>query len=85
MARRRQSLSDILLVWGFVLSFFALFGVACVEAFKIVAHVPSAFQSGLSLRNPMNASDADNQGPQAHMTPQQRAQYGASVAGQPAR
>jgi|GEM_PF-6224871 len=76
--RRRQSLSDLVLVWGFLLSFAALFAVACVEAWKIVSVVPAAFEASPSvgLRNPMDAHDDTRpvQGANTHMTPEQRAQ-----------
>src|SRR5581483_5139075 len=71
--RRRQSLSDLVLVWGFLLSFAALFAVACVEAWKIVSVVPAAFEASPSvgLRNPMDAHDDTRpvQGANTHMTP----------------
>ena len=58
--RRKQSWTDLLLVWGFVASFFGLFGVACFEAFKIVAVVPAAFKSGpMGFQNPMSVSQGD--------------------------
>lgn len=81
--RRRQSLSDLILVWGFLLSFAALFVVACVEAWKIVSIVPAAFEASptVAFRNPMNHDDTrPAQGANTHMTPQQRAQQGSQGA-----
>jgi hypothetical protein len=76
---RRQSLADIVLVWGFVLSFIGLFGAACFEAYKVVAVIPAAFDSSPAVwRNPMSASeDASQQSYPGgrRMTPRQRAQY----------
>jgi len=77
--RRRQSLADTLLVWGFVLSFAGLLGAGCFEAFKIVAIIPAAFESSPAVfRNPMRASEDDYQGNQfsrRRMTARQRAQF----------
>ncbi len=77
--RRRQSLADTLLVWGFLLSFFGLFGAGCYEAFKIVAVLPGTFESAPAVwRNPMPASDDDyqpNQPGKPRMTARERAQY----------
>ena len=76
--RRQQSLADMLLVWGFVLSFAGLLGAGCFEAFKIVAVIPAAFESSPALwRNPMGASEDDYQPSRSgrrRMTPQQRAE-----------
>ena len=76
--RRRQSLADLLLVWGFLLSLAALLVAACFEAYKIVAVVPAAFEASptVAFRNPMSASDQETQPLQSgtHMTPQQRAE-----------
>jgi hypothetical protein len=78
--RRRQSLTDMLLVWGFVLSFLGLCGAGCFEAFKIVAVIPAAFESSpVVWRNPMRGSENDyqpNQPGWRGMTARQRAQYG---------
>lgn len=76
---RRQSLGDVILAWGFLLSFAGLFGAACFEAWKIVAVVPHAFEASptVAFRNPMDHPDEDSQPVQSmggHMTPQQRAQ-----------
>ena len=79
--QRRQSLSltDMLLVWGFVLSFLGLFGAGCFEAIKIVAVIPAAFESSPAVwRNPMRGSEEDyqpNQPGRRGMTARQRAQY----------
>jgi len=77
--RRRQSLTDMLLVWGFVLSFLGLCGAGCFEAYKIVAVIPAAFESTPAvLRNPMRGSEdyyQPNQPGRRGMTAQQRAQY----------
>ena len=55
--RRRLSLTDMLVVWGFLLSFLGLCVAGCYEAFKIVAVIPSAFESSSAVwRNPMGAS-----------------------------
>ena len=82
--RRKQSWSDILVVWGFLASFLGLFGAACFEAAKIFEVVPAAFQGAgaTSLQNPMDVSAGDYQpkGNTEHMTPQQRAQYGGRGA-----
>jgi hypothetical protein len=84
MRRRKQSLTDFLLVWGFVASFLGLFGAACFEAFKIVAVVPAAFQSGpVGFQNPMAASQSDYQPSGSggtHMTPKDRALQGGRSA-----
>ena len=87
MQRRRKSWSDVVLVWGFLLSFAGLFGVACFEALKIVSVVPAAFEGRAEFRKPMMGADDDAQqdAAQAHMTPQERAQYGARMAQQRAR
>jgi hypothetical protein len=69
----------MLLVWGFLLSFFGLCGAGCYEALKIVAVIPAAFESSPAVwRNPMTASEDDY--PPNHpgwrgMTAQQRKQY----------
>ncbi|HEY3862084.1 MAG TPA: hypothetical protein VGO59_09370 [Verrucomicrobiae bacterium] len=61
--RQRESLSDILIVWGFLLSFIALLGAGCFEAWKVVSVIPAAFQSSTAvMRNPMWAS-SDDSGP----------------------
>ena len=77
--RRRQSLADMLLVWGFVLSFAGLLGAGFFEACKIVSVLPAAFESSpVLLRSPMRAWEEDyrpNPPGQRRMTPQQRAQY----------
>jgi len=77
--RRRQSLADLLLVWGFVGAFAGLMGAGCFEAYKIVAVLPAAFESTSTVwRNPMRASDEEyemNQDRRTRMTPQERAQY----------
>jgi hypothetical protein len=77
--RRRQSLADLLLVWGFVASFAGLMGAGCYEAYKIVAVLPAAFESSPAVwRNPIRASEDDyqlNQLGRRRMTRQQRAQY----------
>jgi hypothetical protein len=77
--QQRQSLADILMVWGFVLSFVGLIGAACFEAYKIVAVIPAAFESSpVVWRNPMGASQDDyqaNQSGQRRMTSKERAQY----------
>jgi hypothetical protein len=84
--RRRQSWSDLLLVWGFVASFLGLFGLACFEAAKIFAAVPAAFNSSpIGLRNPMEVSDGDYQpsgamGSRQRMTPKERALQGGRGA-----
>jgi hypothetical protein len=69
----------MLLVWGFLLSFLGLVGAGCYEAFKIVAVIPSAFESAPAvLRNPMGGSDVDappNHSGWRGMTAQQRKQY----------
>jgi hypothetical protein len=84
--RRRPSLEDTLLVWGFLLSFAGLFGAACYEAFKIVAVIPAAFQSSPAvMRYPMTASDDDfppNQSGRTRLTAEQRAQLAARAAQQ---
>jgi len=85
--RRRQSLADTLLVWGFLLSFLGLFGAGCFEAFKIVAVLPGAFESVPNIRNnPMMASDDDyalpNQSGPIKLTAQQRAQLAQRAAQQ---
>jgi len=76
----------MLLVWGFVLSFFGLFGAACFEAYKIVAVIPAAFESSHAYwRSPMTASDDDsppNSSGRASMTARQRAQDEARAAQQ---
>jgi hypothetical protein len=84
--RRRQSLADTLMGWGFLLSFFTLFGAACFEAYKIVAVIPAAFESSHAYwRAPMTASDDDSP-PNAYGRPRttakQRAQDEARSAGQ---
>jgi len=77
--RRRLSLTDMLLVWGFLLSFFGLCGAGLFEAFKIVAVIPSAFESAPAVwRNPMMGSEDDyppNHSGWRGMTAQQRRQY----------
>ena len=77
--QRRQSLTDILLVWGFVLSFVGLLAAGCFEAFKIVAVIPAAFESSpVVWRNPMGASEDDYrpiQSGRGRMTSKERAQY----------
>jgi hypothetical protein len=80
--RRRQYLTDILLVWGFLLSFVGLLAAGCFEAFKIVAVIPAAFDSSpAAFRNPMGASEDDYQ-PNRRMTSRERAQYEKRVAQQ---
>jgi hypothetical protein len=77
--RRRQSLTDLLLVWGFVLSFVGLLGAGCYEAFKLVALVPGAFEtSPAAWRGPMGGSEDDyppDQSGGRRMTARERAQY----------
>jgi hypothetical protein len=77
--QRLQSYAEMLLVWGFVLSFVALLGAGCFEACKIVTVIPGAFESSPAVwRNPMRASDGDyqaNQSEQRRMTSRERAQY----------
>jgi len=77
--RRRLSLTDMLLVWGFLLSFFGLLGAGLFEAFKIVAVIPAAFESAPAVwRNPMGESQDDfppNLRGGKGMTAQQRRQY----------
>jgi hypothetical protein len=77
--QRRPSLTDILLVWGFVLSFAGLLGAGCFEAYKIVAVIPAAFESSPAVwRNPMGASEDDHQANQSggrRMTSRERGQY----------
>jgi hypothetical protein len=64
--RGQQSLADTLLVWGFVASFVGLLGAGCFEAYKIVAAIPAVFESAPAIwRNPMRASDYDEQPNQA--------------------
>jgi hypothetical protein len=77
--RRQLSLTDMLLVWGFLLSFFGLLGAGLFEAYKIVAVIPAAFDSAPAvLRNPMGGSEEDyqpNPSGRSRMTAQQRRQY----------
>jgi hypothetical protein len=77
--RRRLSLEDLLIVWGFLATLAAFLAAGCYEACKIVRVIPSAFEvSPGVLRNPMRASDDDyqpNQPGAPRMTAQQRAQY----------
>ena len=77
--KRRNSLEDILLVWGLVLTFFGLVGLGGFEAYKILSVIPGAFASSSDMmRNPMDASQDDYQPPQPgrrKMTPRERAQY----------
>jgi hypothetical protein len=69
----------MLLVWGFLLSFLGLCGAGCYEAFKIVAVIPSAFESSSAVwRNPMAESEDSfppNSAGWKGMTARQRAQY----------
>ncbi|MGD0813664.1 MAG: hypothetical protein ABSA83_08685 [Verrucomicrobiota bacterium] len=71
-------MTDTLVVWGFLLSFLGLCGAGCYEAFKIVAVLPSAFESSSAVwRNPMGASENEypaNPSGGRRMTAQQRAQ-----------
>lgn len=87
--RRRQSLGDTLLVWGFVLSFAGLMGAGCFEAIKLVSLVPAAFESSPGvLRNPMWASEEEfqpNQFGRGRMTPQQRRAQNGERAEEPER
>jgi hypothetical protein len=75
--RQKQSLADLLVVWGFVFSLLSLMGAGCFEAYKIVAAIPAAFESSSGMwDNPMNASDQDYQQSRSgrrRMTPRQRA------------
>jgi hypothetical protein len=75
--RRRQSLTDILVAWGLLVSLVGIFGLGCFEAFKVFAVIPAAFDSSpMVWSNPMMPSDGDqppNQSGQTRMTSQQRA------------
>jgi hypothetical protein len=77
--RRKQSWADILLVWGFVLSFAAVLVAGGFEAYKILAVIPAAFGSSSGVwRNPMAASQDDYQPVQPgrrKMTSRNRAQF----------
>jgi hypothetical protein len=77
--QRRQSWEDILLVWGFVLSFAAMLVAGGFEAVKLVKLVPGAFESSPgALQNPMRASEDGyqmNGSGQRRMTAQERAKY----------
>jgi hypothetical protein len=76
--RQRESLADILIIWGFVLTLVGLMGAGFYEACKIVAVIPAAFESSPSLRQiPMWGGDEDNRPNQTgrgRMTPRERAQ-----------
>jgi hypothetical protein len=62
-----------------MLSFLGLCGAGCFEAFKILAVIPSAFESSSAVwRNPMTGSEDDyppNLPGRRGMTARQRAQY----------
>ena len=67
----------MLVVWGFLLSFLGLCVAGCYEAFKIVAVIPSAFESSSAVwRNPMGDEYPPNRPGARGMTAQQRRQYG---------
>lgn len=84
--RRRQSLEETLIIWGFVASMAGLLAAGCYEVFKIVSVVPSAFDSAPSLmRNPLAGSDDDDRPSQPgapRMTARQRAENEARAAQQ---
>jgi hypothetical protein len=76
----------MLLVWGFVLSFFGLLGAGCYEAFKVLAVIPSAFaERPAAWRNPMMISDSDDRPQQfgrTQLTARERAQNAQRAAQQ---
>ncbi len=77
--RRRQTLDETIILWGFLASLAGLLAAGCYEAYKIVSVVPYAFEASPGLmRNPMAASEDDyqpNQPGRPRTTAQQRAQY----------
>jgi hypothetical protein len=86
--RQKESLADMIVIWGFVLSFAGLLGAGCFEAYKIVSVIPAAFAtSSSSWSNPMNGSyggyEPDQSGGR-RMTPRERAQNNGR-SGQPGR
>jgi hypothetical protein len=84
--RRRISWADELLVWEFLLSFAALFGAGCFEAFKLFGRIPAAFESSPAVwSSPMMASDDDSapsQSGRTTTTARQREQSQARAAQQ---
>ena len=71
-------MADILMVWGFVLTFTVLMGAGIYEACKIVAVIPAAFESSpANWRNPLRSPDDEygaNQNGRRKLTPRERAQ-----------
>ena len=76
--QQRETLTDRLIIWGFVLTLVGIMGVGFYEACKIVAVIPAAFESSSAVwRSPLRSSDDDNRPNQTgrgRMTPRERAQ-----------
>ena len=84
--QRRHSVTDSVVVWGFVLSFAGLLVAGCFEAYKIIRVIPGAFASSSSvMQNPLRATDDDHQAAMSRkgkMTAKERAQYEERAAQQ---